>query len=281
MKRNLTRKLNIYRLRKKANWVRNTVLDMGVRAGAAHLAPSFSCIEILVTLYYGGVLHIDPDNPDWGGRDRFILSKGHAAMALYAVLADLDFFSVSELNTFTHAGSRLGVHTENTVPGVEASTGSLGHGLSIAVGLALAAKIDRKDYMTIALLGDGECQEGSIWEAAMLAAYHKLNNLIIIVDNNGLSAIDFIGRYIKLEPLARKWRAFGWDVRTINGHSFKEIILALKDIRSHRSNRPLAVIAKTVKGKGVSFMENNPIWQYRIPVGGELELAKKELLLRK
>ena len=265
-------------LKKKANWVRNTVLEMGIKAGAAHLAPSFSCVEILVALYYGGILRVDPGNPNWEQRDRFILSKGQAAIALYAVLADLGFFSVSELDTFTRAGSKLGGHTENTIAGVEAFTGSLGHGLSIALGMALAAKIDKKNYVTVALLGDGECQEGTVWEAGMFAAHHKLNNLIAIVDNNGLSAIDIIERYIKLDPLADKWKAFGWEVRTINGHSFKELILALNDIRSRRFKRPLVIIAKTVKGKGVSFMENKPIWHYRIPVGEELKLAKKELL---
>lgn len=277
MKKNLQKEIDIYKLKKKANWVRNTVLEMGIKAGAAHLAPAFSCTEILVALYYGGIVRFDPGNPDWEERDRFILSKGQAAIALYAVLADLGFFPVSELNLFTRLGSRLGGHAENTVPGVEAFTGSLGHGLSIATGLALAAKIDKKNYVTVVLLGDGECQEGSVWEAAMFAAHHKLNNLVAIVDNNGLSAIDFIERYIRLAPLAGKWRSFGWDVKTINGHSFKEIISALKDIRSRKSNKPLVIIAKTVKGKGVSFMENKPIWHYRIPVGKELKIARKEL----
>ena len=271
---------NITALKKKARWVRKTVFNMGIKAGAAHLAPSFSCIEILVALYYGGILRINPNDFDWEERDRFILSKGQVAIALYAILADLNFFPVSELSTFTRAGSRLGGHAENTVPGVEAFTGSLGHGLSIAVGLALAAKIDKKNYITFALLGDGECQEGSVWEAAMFAAHHKLNNLIAIVDNNGLSATDFIERYIKLDPLAAKWKAFRWEIRTIDGHSFREIISTLKDIRYRKSKKPLVIIAKTVKGKGVSFMENKPIWHYRIPLGKELKLAKKELSLK-
>lgn len=281
MKKNPQKENNIHELIKKANWVRNTVLDMGVKAGAAHLAPAFSCTEILVALYYGGIIRFDPRNPGWEERDRFILSKGQAAIALYAVLADLGFFPVSELDSFTRAGSRLGGHAEDTIPGVEAFTGSLGHGLSIAAGLALAAKIDKKDYLTVALLGDGECHEGSIWEAAMFAAHHKLSNLIAIVDNNGLSATDFIERYIKLGPLADKWEAFGWDVANINGHSFKEIFSALKDAHVRKSNNPLVIIAKTVKGKGVSFMENKPIWHYRIPIGKELRLARKELSLKK
>lgn len=277
MKNNLRKEINVSKLIKKANWVRNAVLEMGIKAGAAHLAPAFSCTEILVALYYGGILRFDPGNPDWEERDRFILSKGQAAIALYAVLADSGFFPVSELNLFTRLGSRLGGHAENTVPGVEAFTGSLGHGLSIAAGLALGAKIDKKDYATFALLGDGECEEGSVWEAAMFAAHHKLNNLIAIVDNNGLSAIDFIDRYTSLNPLALKWKSFGWEVKNINGHSFKEIIYSLKDVRLRKSGKPLVVIARTVKGKGVSFMENKPVWHYRIPLGKELKIARKEL----
>lgn len=281
MKKNPRNKISINKLSKKACWLRNTVLEMGVKAGAAHLAPAFSCIEILTALYYGGILRFNPSDPGWGERDRFILSKGQAAIALYAVLADLNFFPLSELNSFTRAGSRLGGHAEDTVPGIEAFTGSLGNGLAIASGLALAAKMDKKKYIAAALLGDGECEEGSVWEAAMFAAHHKLNNLTAIIDNNGLSAIDYIDKYISLAPLEEKWRAFGWEALVVNGHSFKEILAAFKYMRSRRSNKPLAIIAKTIKGKGVSFMENNPIWHYRIPAGKELKLARKELLPEK
>jgi transketolase len=264
-------------LKRKANWLRNQVLEMTVNAGAGHIAPSFSCTEILVALYYGGVLRVDPKNPKWEDRDRFILSKGHSAVALYAILADLGFFPTSELMTFTLKGSRLGGHTEDTIPGVEAFTGSLGLGLSIAIGLALAAKADKKDYITVALLGDGECHEGSVWEAAMFASFHKLNNLLVIVDNNGLSATDIMKNYIHLGPLEDKWKSFGWDVVSVDGHSFEELLPAMKDFRSRKSTRSLAIIAKTTKGKGVSFMENKPIWHYRIPVGEELEIARNEL----
>ena len=187
----LTEKQIIY-LAKKANWVRNKVLDMAVKAGAGNIAPSFSCIDILVALYYSGVLKINPKNPNWVNRDKFILSKGQAAVALYDVLADLGFLPVSELISFTQKGSRLGGHTENTIPGVEAFTGSLGFGLSIAACMALAAKTDKRKYICVTLLGDGECHEGSVWEAAMFASYHRLNNLVAIVDNNGLSATDYL-----------------------------------------------------------------------------------------
>lgn len=271
----------IIKLQKKANWVRNKVLEMAVKANAGHIAPSFSCIDTLVTLYYGGVLRVNPKNPKWPNRDRFILSKGQAAVALYAVLADLGFFPVSELMTFTQKGSRLGGHTEDTIPGVEAFTGSLGHGLSIAAGMALSAKIDKKEYICVALLGDGECHEGSVWEAAMFAAQHNLNNLVAIIDHNGLSATDFLKRYLDVAPLEKKWESFGWDVVTVNGHSFQELLSVFSDLRLRSSNRPLAIIAVTTKGKGVSFMENKPIWHYRVPIGKELKTARKELSFKK
>ncbi len=269
--------MQIMELKEKAGWIRKRVLEMTVNAGAGHIAPSFSCIDILVALYYGGILHIKPKNPEWLKRDRFILSKGHAAVALYAILADLGFFPVSELMTFTFQGSRLGGHTENTIPGVEAFTGSLGHGLSIAAGLALAAKMDRKKYITVALLGDGECHEGSTWEASLFAGHHHLNNLIAIIDHNKLSATDFLKNSLEIEPLKHKWQAFGWDVVVVDGHSFKNLINVFNKFKVRLSKKPLAVIAMTTKGKGISFMENQPIWHYRIPVGEELKIALKEL----
>ncbi len=275
-------KEQIAKLQKKANWVRNKVLEMAVKARAGHIAPSFSCIDILVALYHGGVLHVKPKNQKWLNRDRFILSKGQAAVALYAVLADLGFFSVAELLTFTQKGSRLGGHTEDTIPGVEAFTGSLGHGLSIAAGMALAAKMDKKNYICAALLGDGECHEGSVWEAAMFASYHCLSNLVVIVDHNGLSATDFLKEYLDVAPLEKKWESFGWETAVINGHSFKDLLTVLGNIRLRSpGDKPFAIIALTTKGRGVSFMENKPIWHYRVPIGKELKIARKELRINK
>ena len=268
-------------LEKKANWLRNKVLEMTVAAGAGHIAPSFSCTEILVALYYGGVMRVDPKNMKWEDRDRFILSKGQAAVALYAVLADLGFFPVEELITFTQKGSRLGGHTEDTIPGVEAFTGSLGHGLPIAGGLAMGARLKKKSFITVALLGDGECHEGSIWEAAMFAGHHGLNNLLAIVDRNRQSATDFTTNYLTLEPMEDKWRAFGWEVRTVDGNSIPELLDAMKDVHHPSYTKPLCIVANTIKGKGVSFMERKPIWHYRIPVGEELEIARKELKWKK
>jgi transketolase len=268
---------NIAGLEKTANWVRREIVEMTCGLAGAHLAPSFSCTELLVALYKGGVLRVDPNNQDWEDRDRFILSKGQGCLALYPVLADMGFFPVSELRSFCRLGSRLGAHSESNVPGVEAFTGSLGHGLSLAAGMALAAKIDKKSYTTVALLGDGECQEGSIWEAAMFAAHYHLDNLVVIVDRNTLQAIDFTEKAIALEPFQQKWEAFGWDVATVNGHFFESILPVFNNIHSRETGKPLAIIARTTKGKGVSFMESNPIWHYRTPVGEELDIARKEL----
>lgn len=267
----------IVELEKKANWMRRQTLEMCVCGGGGHLVSSFSCADILVALYYGGILRFDPANPDWDERDRFIISKGHGATILYPILADLGFFSSDELSKFCQDDSMLGVHPDNNIPGIEVITGSLGHGLSIATGLALAAKMDKKDYMTIALLGDGECYEGAVWEAAMFAGHHQLNNLAGMVDRNGLSVTDFTEKNLRLNPLEDKWRSFGWDTITINGHAFPEILAALENFRSRSSDKPLMIIANTIKGKGISFMENDPLWHTRIPTGEQIEMARKEL----
>lgn len=267
----------INELEKKANWVRRQALEMCLRGGGGHLASSFSCADILVALYYGGILRFDSANPDWDERDRFIISKGHGTTALYPILADLGFFSKDELSTFCCGDSMLGAHPDTNIPGIEVVTGSLGHGLGLAAGLALAAKMDRKDYMAVALLSDGECYTGAVWETAMFASHHQLNNLTGIVDRNGLSATDFTEESLKLNPLEDKWRAFGWDTVTVDGHAFAEILAALRNFRSRRSNKPLMIIANTVKGKGVSFMENSPLWHTLLPTGEQIEIARKEL----
>ncbi|MBU4333272.1 MAG: transketolase [Candidatus Omnitrophica bacterium] len=266
-------------LKEQANRLRKKVLEMAVNAGAGHVAPSFSCMEILVSLYYGGILRVDGKDHNWPDRDRFILSKGHAAPALYAILADLGFFPKSDLDSFAKNGSHLGCHPENSTPGIEAFTGSLGHGLSIGAGLALGAKLDKKDHSTVVLMGDGECHEGSVWEAAMFAAQYKLNNLIAIVDHNGLSATGILDQYLSVSPLQKKWEAFGWDSISVQGHSFNELLHVLRENSSRERSRPLAIIALTTKGKGVSFMENSPIWHYRVPLGEQLDIARRELNL--
>ncbi len=267
----------ISKLSQKANWARKQILEMITSAGKGHIGGAFSCTDILVTLYYGDILRFDSSNPKWDKRDRFILSKGHSAAALYAILSDLGYFSSSELKNYQKENSILGGHPDRKIPGIEADTGSLGHGLGIGAGLALSAKMDKKDFMTFVLLGDGECYEGSVWEAAMFAAHHRLNNLIGIIDNNGICSTDFIKDCLRIEPLEEKWEAFGWDVITVDGHSFKDLLSVFSEVRSRKSERPLMIIANTIKGKGVSFMEGNPNWHHAIPNKEQLEIARKEL----
>lgn len=270
----------ILKLKKKANWVRNRVLDMCI-AGGGHLVSTFSCIEIMVALYYGGILRYRSDDPEWDERDRFILSKGHAATALYSILADVGCFPAEDLDSYHRDGSILGSHPDKIVPGVEVTTGSLGHGIGLAAGMALAGKMDRNPYMTFVLIGDGECSEGSVWEAALLASSKGLVNLVAIIDRNQLCATDFTEKCMRLDPLLEKWKAFGWEGSEIDGHSFEELLDSLKALRNRQSCKPYVLIADTVKGKGVSFMENQPLWHTKVPAGGEIELAKKELMWEK
>lgn len=264
-------------LKEKAKLLRKNAFEMVIHAGKGHLGGSLSCTEVLVALYYGGILRFDSKNPDWEGRDRFILSKGHANNVLYVLLADLGFFPASELGRYSQDGGMLGGHCDKSVPGVEITSGSLGHGLGIAAGIALGAKLDRKDYMTFVILGDGECQEGSTWEAAMFAGHHSLNKLVAIVDRNGLGSEEFTENNCRLEPLGDKWKAFGWDVKSIDGHSIGEIMAALKDCRTRQATKPLMIIANTIKGKGISSMENTPKAHHTLPKGEDIIAARKDL----
>jgi transketolase len=263
-------------LEDKSRWVRSQVLDMCL-LGGGHLVSSFSCVEIIVALYYGGILNFDSKRPNWDKRDRFIMSKGHGAISLYAVLSDLGFFSSDELKNYCQCGCLLGSHPDVKTPGLEATTGSLGHGIGVAAGMALAAKMDGKEHMVVTLLGDGETTEGSVWETAMFASKRKLDNLVGITDRNQLCVTDFTDDCMGLEPLASKWESFGWLVKEIDGHDFNGILEAFKDLRLNKTGKPLMIIANTTKGKGVSFMENDPLWHTRIPSGEQIERAKKEL----
>ncbi len=264
-------------LKQKANWVRKQVLEMCVGAGCGHIVSSFSATDILVALYYGGFFRFNPTDPNWDERDRFIMSKGHGAIALYPILADLGFFSKDEFSGFCQGNGMLGTHPDNNVPGIEVISGSLGHGLGIATGLALRAKMDGIGYSTVALLGDGECYEGAVWEAAMFAGHHQLNNLTGIIDRNRLSVTDFTENSLRLNPLANKWESFGWHTIAVDGHSFEQLLLAFNNLRSPVSTKPLMIIANTVKGQGVSFMQDKPIWHVTVPNGEQLEMARKEL----
>ena len=230
----------------------------------------------LLAVLYGKTLNVDPLRPDWDERDRFILSKGHGCAGLYAVLAERGFFPVEELDTFYANGSRLAGHATTTVPGVELSTGSLGHGLSVAAGMALAAKLDGKSHRVFVMLSDGECDEGSIWEPALFAPQHKLDNLIVLIDYNKIQSLDTVSNVMELEPFADKWRAFRWNVVEIDGHDLEQIETALSVLPIEK-DRPTCIIAHTVKGKGVSFMEHTVLWHYRSPQGDEFDAAITEI----
>ena len=249
---------------------------MTSRAKSSHIGSSFSMVELLVVLY-GGVLRVRPNEPQWDARDRFILSKGHACAALYAVLAEKGFFPLTWLDDFYLDGAHLAGHSTHTgVPGIEMSSGSLGHGLSVACGMALADKRDGNKRRVFALLSDGECDEGSTWEAVLFAPQHKLDNLVAIVDYNKIQSLGTVKEVLDLEPLAAKWRACGWGVREIDGHDLGAIERTLTKVPFERG-KPSCVIAHTVKGKGVSFMENKLLWHYRSPQGDELERAYAEV----
>ena len=267
-------------LEEAAARIRKSVLETCLRARTGHLTSSLSCVEILVALYHGGLLRFDPQRPAWDGRDRFIMSKGQASPALYAVLADLGFFDPRDLELFAQQGGRMGVHLQRDVPGAEITSGSLGLGLGIAAGLALGAAMNGEGHRVFVLLGDGECDEGSIWEAAMFAAHHRLGNLTAVIDRNGLCVTDFTEKIVALEPLAEKWKAFGWEVRRIDGHSLEELAGALAGRETHVSTPPLMVIADTIKGAGIPCISNIPLWHGQVPSGELADRCRAELAKR-
>jgi transketolase len=263
-------------LRDRATTLRKHIVEMLSAAGSGHPGGSLSAVEIITALYFGGFLRYDPKNPEWPERDRFVLSKGHGVPVQYAALAEAGFFPVSELNSLRKINSRLQGHPVlGTAPGIEASTGSLGQGLSIGLGMALGAKLDKAEWCVYVLLGDGECQEGQVWEAAMAAGHHAPDNLVAIVDNNKFQLDGATADIIDLEPFADKWRAFGWQVRSIDGHDIGEVVDGLE--WASEQNRPACVIAHTVKGKGVSFMEGENAYHGVAPTEDELARAVGEL----
>jgi transketolase len=266
--------LTVDDLKAKARLLRQDIVKMTSAANSGHPGGSLSAIDVMAALYFRVMRH-DPSNPKWPDRDRFILSKGHCCPALYAVLAETGYFPVDELMTFRKINSRLQGHAHIKTPGVEMSSGSLGQGLSFGVGAALAGRLQGKDYKVWVMLGDGECDEGEVWEAAMAAAHHKADNLIAIVDRNGVQNDRFVSEVMELEPFADKWRAFRWNVIDVDGHDMGAIVSTLEKARTVRG--PTVIIAKTVKGKGVSFMENNPAFHGRAANPKELEQALQEL----
>ncbi len=259
--------------RQLANRIRKHAVTMTHLGMSSHVGSVLSIADILAVLY-GRVMRYDNQNPDWENRDRFILSKGHAGAGVYAVLAECGFFSLETLETHYADGSNLSGHiSHKDVPGVELSTGSLGHGLPVAAGMALAAKKQGRNHRVICLMSDGECDEGSNWEAILFIPHHQLDNLLVVVDYNKLQSIESVANTLELEPFIDKWRAFNWNVQEINGHNHLELEKALNS----RVQGPLCVIAHTTKGKGVSFMENSVLWHYRSPQGDEYARAMHEL----
>lgn len=268
--------LSVPALREMARRLRRHVITMTAAAGSGHPGGSLSAADIVATLYFKVMRH-DPANPQWEDRDRFILSKGHSAPVLYAALAESGYFPTEQLSTLRKPGSCLQGHTDrNLTPGVEMTAGSLGMGLSFGIGVALAARLDHRGYRTYVLLGDGECQEGQTWEAALSAAQFKLDNLTAIVDYNEMQLSGWTREIMNLDPLDKKWQAFGWHTIDTDGHDYDQILAALQEARSTRG-KPTVIIAHTVKGKGVSFMENNVRFHGKAPTPEEAERALREL----
>ncbi|MCG8403216.1 MAG: transketolase [Firmicutes bacterium] len=263
-------------LREKAREVRRHIITMVGAAGSGHPGGSLSAADMVTALYFA-IMRVDPAQPDWPDRDRFVLSKGHAAPVLYAALAERGFFPPEKLPSLRRLGSPLQGHPDmRKVPGVEMSTGSLGQGLSAANGMALAGKLDGRDYRVYVMLGDGESQEGQVWEAAMAAAHYKLDNVIAFLDYNGLQIDGPVTQIMSPEPVADKWRSFGWAVQEIDGHDMGAVLDAVNRAREVRG-KPSMIVARTVKGKGCSFMENQVGWHGSAPNPGQVEQALKEM----
>lgn len=262
-------------LENKSKKIRRHIINMTYEARSGHPGGSLSCADILTVLYFYKMKH-DPLKPLWSDRDRFVLSKGHAAPSLYATLAESGYFPIKELSSLRKIGGMLQGHSYSKVSGVDVSTGSLGQGLSIAGGMALVGKIHNKDYKIYVLLGDGECNEGQIWEAAMFASHYKLDNLIAIIDRNYFQIDGHTEDIMSIEPFAPKWKTFGWHVIEINGNDIKEIIYALDNL-DKIIDKPVVIIAHTIKGKGVSFMEGNNKYHGRSPNEEEMKMALQEL----
>lgn len=272
----IAKPLSLPDMEKTAKKLRRHIIEMTAKAGSGHPGGSLSAAEIVTALYFNHLRH-DPQNPRWPDRDRFVLSKGHAAPLLYSALAESGYFPAEELTTLRQLNSRMQGHTDMTVtPGVEMSAGALGQGLSFGIGIALAAGLDGRGYRVYVLLGDGECDEGQVWEAAIAAAHFKLDNIVAIVDRNRQQIDGWTYEVMDTEPLPEKWRSFGWHTIEVDGHDLAQIISAFDEAKQIKG-KPTAIIAHTTKGKGVSFMENNPEFHGKAPTREEAEQALKEL----
>lgn len=270
--------MEVAKLETQANEMRKDIIRMIAEAGSGHPGGSLSCADIMTALYFGGVMNYDPADPQLASRDRFIMAKGHAAPALYATLAHAGYFDRAELMTLRKLGTRLQGHPDsNLLPGVEVGTGSLGQGLSIAAGMAAGLRLHDSDSTVFTVMGDGEVEEGQVWEAATFAAHQKLGNLVAIVDFNGLQIDGNITDVCQTEGLDQKFAAFGWDVRTVNGHDIAALVEVLNQCKAEAGDKPHCIIASTIKGKGVSFMEGQAGWHGKAPNAEQTEQALAEL----
>lgn len=273
-------KMNVAKLQEIASEIRGRIIANSHNTQTPHLGSCLSCVDILVAAYFHS-LRINPQKPRDVERDRFILSKGHGAPALFQVLAMRGFYPEAMLDSYGQDGGILAEHppTPDHLEGIEAATGSLGHGLPIGLGMALSARINKKNYSVVVVLGDGECNEGSVWEAAMMAAAQRVGNLMIIVDFNKWQGTGRSEKVLALSPLVDKWRAFGWDACEVDGHDMEQLVKVLSQDKTS-DGKPIAIVAHTVKGKGVSFMEDDNNWHYKIPSAEEVATAHKELGVR-
>ena len=269
--------MDIEYLKEKSAWLRRELFELVIRSRKGHIPSSYSCTEIVVALFYGGYFRHNPKHPRWEDRDRLFISKGHAGMAIYPILTDLGYLPKDELLKFTKPDGILRFYPDPSIPGIEAITGSLGHGIGIAAGHALTAKREGKNFRNYVIISDGECYEGSTWETALFASHHELDNLIVVVDRNGCCILDYTENCVRLNPLDEKWRAFGWHTFSINGHSYTEITQTLDKIQAGTIKKPVAIISNSVKGKGISFMENRPEWHNKMPNEEQTDKARKEL----
>ncbi|OHB57825.1 MAG: transketolase [Planctomycetes bacterium RBG_13_44_8b] len=260
----------------KTKWVRKETLKLHKIAPELRLASSLSPVEIFVVLYYGRIMRYDPQNVQWEERDRLVISKGHGAISLYPILADLDFFNKEELSKIGKKDSLLGIIPDCMVPGFETINGALGHGLGVACGMALALKRKKSDKKVFILCGDGELNEGSVWEGVMFASYHKLNNLIMIVDNNKVSMMGYQKDILGLEPLDEKFEAFGWRTKTVDGHNIEQLFNSLKDLKNNEHSQPSVLIADTRKGKGIPRLENDPLSHVKSLAAEEIDRILEE-----
>lgn len=266
----------IEELKLKTKQIKRECLEMCVNAGMGHVTTAFSCAEIVAALYYR-IMSVDPANPDWPDRDRFIMSKNHGSVITYPILAELGFIEKEKLWTFMGNGSMVGGHSKIWMSGVDFSGGSLGIGLGVACGLAYGARLAGKRYKIYCLVGDGECYEGSTWEAAMFAGSNDLGNLVVILDRNGMACTDFTEHMLRQEPLKNKWEAFNWETVEIDGHNMDEVVSALESAKQYGGAKPRCIIAKTVKGNGIDFMSNAPLMHGAAPKGSQIAAAFEQL----